>query len=99
MYLDAGIWNVLSEENGEMGLTQVGGLEPLAVCLIQPRSNNFEGHFDALAATEGKGTTWAEEIARYKREGLARIAGRAPEPADSAHVSDYEHTTSRAGRR
>lgn len=99
MYLYAGIWNVLSDDAGEMGLTQVGGLDPMAVCLIQPRANDFEGHFNALAATAGKGTTWAEEIARYQREGLARVAGRAPEPADSAHVSDYEHTTSRAGRR
>lgn len=76
VYLDAGYWNVLHSNNGELGLEQVTGLQPLAVNLVQPAGNHFEGHFNALAAAHGLGTTWAEEVARYQQEGLARIVNR-----------------------
>lgn len=76
VFLGGEIWNVLTEAHGELGLSQVPGLEPLAVSLIQPRRNTFAGHFDALALIAGLNTTWDREVAKYQQEGFARISQR-----------------------
>lgn len=76
VHLQAGIWNVLQASDGEYGLKQVTGLTALALGLHQPADNSFAGHFNALAASEGLGTTWQDEIDRYRREGLAKVVNR-----------------------
>lgn len=76
MCLGGEIWNVLTEAHGELGLSQVKELEPMAVSLIQPRENSFAGHFDALALIAGLDTTWAREVSKYQQEGFARISRR-----------------------
>lgn len=76
VYLHTGIWNVLQVLDGEYGLTQVTALSPLALGMHQPVDNSFAGHFDALASAAGLGTTWQDEIDRYRREGLARVVNR-----------------------
>lgn len=73
VYLDAGVWNVLALVRDEYTLDQVTGLTPLYCAATQPAGLHWADQFDALAEAQGLMITWAEEVAAYQAEGLARI--------------------------
>lgn len=87
IYLGDGYWNVLVRSGGEYTLTDTLSPCPVRLEELQPAGMTWADQFDTLAAAGGLGITWADEVRRYRAQGLAvtvpRPCPRAPlEPRD-----------------
>lgn len=72
IYLTDGFWSILVAHGGEYALTDTRAPIPVELAATQPEGLSWSEQFDALAAVSGLNTSWAQEVARYRAQGLAQ---------------------------
>ncbi|MGK3708807.1 hypothetical protein [Arthrobacter sp. IK3] len=71
IYLGSGYWSILVRSGEEYTLTDTLSPAPVHLEAFQPEGMSWAEQFDALARAAGLGITWAEEVSRYREDGLA----------------------------